>query len=105
MKAYKVVGKKDRISTNGLIIQHICCGHALHLLQSPFIKYYKKGSIVEAEPDSAGICCFQTLEDAEKFILDELSKYDDTLILVVEGIEDPIPYNTITLYCCGEVIA
>ena len=70
MIRYKVVEKKNRLSTNaGLYIENYGKKIDRRRLINRFIaSVYKKGTVVNAYPGSPGIFTFKTKKDAENFI-------------------------------------
>ena len=73
MIAYKVVGKKTRLSSNFTIFQNDKGSKKLEKLLenkeiAKFCKKYEPGKIVRAVRGSVGILCFSDMDSAEVFI-------------------------------------
>lgn len=78
--AYKVVGKQHRYGTNATLYitggNQPSDGHGLaslkrninYLQVQEYFPRYRKGTRIEAVPGSVGILCFDSREDARRFI-------------------------------------
>jgi len=113
---YKVISSKDRRGSNMAIYRCLAkkdCGKfniadffRKHPVLKPYFPQYKKGAIVKAVSGTPGIFCFQTVENAKRFVKLELlgCKLRNYLIVRVRGIGDkhyPKPYHILT--GCGSI--
>ena len=97
--AFKVVEKRTRFGTNYMIFKKMISSKRNDLKVNHedkiFFPKYKKNSIIKAFPDSAGICCFESIYDAISFANHEVSDCD-WIIITVKGkrrVKYPILYS------------
>lgn len=118
MEVYKVVGKRNRYSSNLILYtDRDSCELKISDLEKRlnaswrklfelFILKYRKGAIIKAAPGTSGIFCFASKTDAYRFInicsLGSTYKISERLTIIkVRGIGKP-EYNPTIISCVGD---
>ena len=105
MKAYKVVEKRTRLSSNiaitkveGIVLpkQDLSFKY-LKQTYNGYVNRYRKGAVINAVPETPGICCFKERQDA-KIFMNRYRLNNSCTIIEVEG-EKEIPWGVYDLYC------
>ena len=91
--AYKVVDKETRYGTNAALMLHAkehdrCDVARVLIAYEQFFPKYERDAFIECVPNSPGVCCFETIEDAQNFIRDDLGDLCyEVKIIKVEGLK------------------